>query len=54
MGEKAIEALVEGQRNIMIGEKNGELVYVPFKKAINHKNSLDKTDLDLVKILSIL
>ncbi len=53
MGEKAIEALVEGQRNIMIGEKNGELVYVPFAKAINHKNTLDKTDLELVKILSM-
>ncbi|MFR9556071.1 MAG: 6-phosphofructokinase [Rikenellaceae bacterium] len=53
MGEKAIEALVEGQRNIMIGTKNGELVYVPFNKAINHKKKFDTTDLELVKILSI-
>ncbi|MFI3303634.1 MAG: 6-phosphofructokinase [Rikenellaceae bacterium] len=53
MGEKAIEALVEGQRNIMIGTKNGELVYVPFNKTINHKKKFDTTDLELVKILSI-
>ncbi len=53
MGEKAIEALVEGQRNIMIGSKNGELVFIPFVKAINHKKSFDTTDLELVKILSI-
>ncbi|MFI3259854.1 MAG: 6-phosphofructokinase [Rikenellaceae bacterium] len=53
MGEKAIEALVEGQRNIMIGMRNGELVYVPFTKAINHKKSFDLTDVELVKILSI-
>ncbi len=53
MGEKAIEALVEGQRNIMIGTKNGELVYVPFTKAISHKKKFDTSDLELVKILSI-
>ncbi len=53
MGEKAIEALVEGQRNVMIGIKNGEIVYVPFKKAINGKKTLDTSNLELVKILSI-
>ena len=36
MGAMAIEALSEGQRNVMIGIKNGELVYVPFKKAVAH------------------
>ncbi|MFI3278421.1 MAG: 6-phosphofructokinase [Rikenellaceae bacterium] len=56
MGEKAIEALMEGQRNVMIGVKNGDLVFVPFKKAISKKNSatgVDRESLELVKILSI-
>ncbi len=53
MGEKAIEALMEGQRNVMIGERNGEYVFVPFVKAINHKDQFDLTDLELVKMLSI-
>ncbi len=53
MGERAVEALMEGQRNVMIGIKNGDLVYVPFKRAINHENTIDRTDLDLVRILSI-
>lgn len=53
MGAQAITALSEGQRNIMIGIKNGELVYVPFSKAINHSRKLDLTGMELVKILSI-
>jgi 6-phosphofructokinase 1 len=53
MGATAIEALSEGQRNVMIGIKNGELVYVPFKKAIAHQQKMDLKDMDIVKILSI-
>ena len=53
MGATAIEALSEGQRNVMIGIKNGELVYVPFKKAIAHSSQMDLKDMDIVKILSI-
>lgn len=53
MGEAAIEALMEGQRNVMIGVKNGQMVYVPFSKAVKHDKTIDRTSLDLVKILSI-
>lgn len=55
MGEKAIEALMDGQRNVMIGIKNGEIVFVPFTKAINHSHNkkIDREDIDLVRILSI-
>ena len=53
MGATAIEALSEGQRNVMIGIKNNELVYVPFKKAIAHSSQMDLKDLDIVKILSM-
>lgn len=53
MGAQAITALMEGQRNVMIGIKNGELVYVPFSKATNHSSSIDRNDIEIVKILSI-
>lgn len=52
MGEAAIEALLQGQRNVMIGIKNSEIVYVPFTKAICHKETIDRSLLDLVGILS--
>lgn len=53
MGAAAIEALMEGQRNVMIGIRNGELLYVPISKAIGHDKTVNRKALDLVKILSI-
>ena len=53
MGATALEALSEGQRNVMIGIKNGDYVYVPFKRAIAHTQQMDLKDVDLVRILSI-
>uniref|UniRef100_UPI004057A69F 6-phosphofructokinase n=1 Tax=Alistipes sp. TaxID=1872444 RepID=UPI004057A69F len=53
MGAAAVEALIEGQRNVMIGIKNSELVYVPISKAVNHDKTVNRKSLDLVKILSI-
>ena len=53
MGEAAIEAIMEGQRNVMIGTENGKIVYVPFSKAVKHNKGIDRQNLDLVKILSI-
>ena len=38
MGAAAIDALMEDQRNVMIGIKNDEIVYVPFSKAIKTTN----------------
>ena len=34
LGEAAIQALMEGQRNVMIGIRNNEILYVPFVQAI--------------------
>ena len=34
LGEAAINALLEDQRNVMVGIQNDELVYIPFSKAI--------------------
>ncbi len=53
MGEGAIEALMEGQRNVMIGIEHGRIVYVPFSKAVKHHKEINRGKLELVKILSI-
>ncbi len=53
MGSAAIQALQDGQRNVMIGIENGKIVYVPFTKAVKHDKGIDRANLELVKVLSI-
>lgn len=53
MGEAAIHAFIEGQRNVMIGIQNDELVYVPFSKAIRNDKPINRELLNTVKVLSI-
>jgi 6-phosphofructokinase 1 len=53
MGVSAVEALLDGQRNIMIGLENNEMVYVPFNKALKNKKPLNPKYLELIEILSI-
>lgn len=53
MGVAAVEALCEGQRNLMIGKQKGDYVYVPFVKAINHKADINREKLNMVRILSV-
>ena len=53
MGEAAVNALLEGQRNVMIGIDDEELVYVPFTKAIRNTKPINRDLLKTVKILSI-
>lgn len=53
MGAEAITALLAGQRNVLIGIRNGELAYTPFSKAITEKKPVKDADIELVKILSI-
>ena len=49
----AIEALKEGQRNVMIGVKNDQIVYVPFNKAIKKDKPIDPELINVLGILSI-
>jgi 6-phosphofructokinase 1 len=53
MGAAAIDALLEDQRNVMIGIVNNEIVYVPFNKAIKDEKPVDKKLMDILRILSI-
>lgn len=53
MGEAAINALIEAQRNVMVGIQNDELVYIPFSKAIKRQKPINRELLNTLKILSI-
>ena len=53
LGAAAVEALKEGQRNVMVGLKNGELVYTPFCQALSKTKSVKQSSVELVKMLSI-
>lgn len=53
LGGAAVEALKEGQRNIMVGIKNGEIAYTPFCQALSKSKSVKQSNIELVKILSI-
>ena len=53
MGIAAIQALLEEQRNVMIGIQNDEIVYVPLTKAIHEKKDIKADKWAAMQILSI-
>lgn len=53
MGVASIQALLEGQRNVMIGIDDDEIVYVPFAKAIKNDKPIDKELVNVLHELSI-
>ena len=53
MGAAAIDALLDDQRNVMIGIKNDEIVYVPFTKAIKNDKPINRELLNTLHRLSI-
>ena len=52
-GVGAIEAIMQGQRNIMIGVRNNEVVYVPLCEAIRSDKPFDKKLIKVLDELSI-
>lgn len=53
MGVAAIDALMEGQRNVMIGIHNDEIVYVPIARAIKRDKPIKEELINVLGILSI-
>jgi len=53
LGVAAIEALKEGQRNVMVGIKNDQIVYVPISRAVHYNKPIDKELINILSILSI-
>ena len=53
MGAAAVDALLDDQRNLMVGVQNDEIVYVPFSRAIKDDKPIDKQLLRVLRSLSI-
>ena len=53
MGYKAVEAIMAGHYNEMVGIQNNEIVFVPFDEAINKTKSIDNDLLRMAEILSL-
>lgn len=53
MGIAAIQALLENQRNVMIGIHENEIDYVPFKRAIKKDREISEELLEVLRISSI-
>ena len=53
LGVAAVEALKEGQRNIMVGIKNDQVVYVPIAKAVKIDKPIDPELINVLTVLSI-
>ena len=52
-GVGAIDAIIQGQRNVMIGVRNNEIVYVPFSEAIRSDKPMDRNLFKVLNELSI-
>jgi 6-phosphofructokinase 1 len=53
LGVAAVEALLSGKQNIMVGIVNDEITHVPFEDAIHKEKPIRQELIDLVRILSI-
>ena len=53
MGVAAVEALKQGQRNVMIGIRNNDAILVPFSECIRTDKSVDKRLIKVLNELSI-
>ncbi|KAA6351094.1 ATP-dependent 6-phosphofructokinase 1 [termite gut metagenome] len=53
LGAAAIDAIMDDQRNVMIGIEHDEIVYVPFSKAIKNDKPIKQGLVNVLKTLSI-
>lgn len=53
VGVGAVQALMQGQRNVMVGIRNNEVVYVPFVDAIDKHKLMDRQLIHVLDELSI-
>lgn len=53
LGYESVNALMNGERDIMIGMLNNQIAYTPFEKAIKSQKSIKHTYLEIARILSL-
>ena len=49
----SVDAIIEGQRNVMVGIQDDKLIYVPFSKAIRDDKPINRDLIQTIKMLSI-
>ncbi|HSK13419.1 MAG TPA: 6-phosphofructokinase [Phnomibacter sp.] len=52
MGYHAVESLIAGRKNVMVGIVNNKMNYIPLKDALKAKNKFDAQWMKIVKILA--
>ncbi|MDR2887532.1 MAG: 6-phosphofructokinase [Bacteroidales bacterium] len=52
LGQAAVEALIDDQKSVMVGLLNDEITLVPFRKAVKQHKDVDRSLIELSKILS--
>ena len=53
LGNAAVEALIDDQKSVMVGISNGEISLVPFRKAVKLHKDVNRSIVDLAKVLSV-
>ncbi|GCC53025.1 6-phosphofructokinase [Chryseotalea sanaruensis] len=53
LGVAAVEGILKGQTDVMVGIRNSKIVYNSFDSIINHVHEIDQESLRIAKILSI-
>ena len=53
LGVAAVDALLDTQRNIMVGFMNREVVHVPFNRTIKHNKEVNKHLIELIDVLNV-
>ncbi|MCL1973336.1 MAG: 6-phosphofructokinase [Bacteroidetes bacterium] len=53
LGHGAIEALLDGQWGVMVGQRNGQLVCTPFEEACAKHNEINKKWCEIAYVLSL-
>ena len=53
LGVAAVDALLDGQRNIMVGIRDNRVVYIPFSSAIKGAKTISEEDYRVLNILSL-
>ncbi len=53
LGHAAVEALIDDQKSVMVGIMNGEITLVPFRRAVKQNKDVNRSLVELAKILSV-
>ena len=53
LGYEAVKVLINGKRDVMVGQVNKKIVFTPFADAIKHQQDIKRDMLEMARILSL-